>query len=83
MKTANKLQQFRRQCEKDAGVPSAAIHVPLLSVLVDVCRALKLSKKQTRQVLGEHGSVLLRAGRRHQFGLASRPVTYKPRQRAN
>ena len=83
MKTANKLQQFRRQCEKDAGVPSAAIHVPLLSVLVDVCRTLKLSKKQTRQVIGEQGNVLLRAGQRHQFGLASRPVTYKPRQRAN
>ncbi len=83
MKTANKLRQFRQQCEKDAGTPSAAIHVPLLSVLVDVCRTLKLSKKQTRQVIGEQGHILLRAGRRYQFGPASRPVIYKPRQPAN
>ena len=83
MKTANKLQQFRQQCEKDAGAPSAAIHVPLLSVLVDVCHALKLSKKQTQKVVGKQGGVLLRARQRHQFGLASRPVTYKPRQRTN
>ena len=56
MKTANQLQQFREQCEKDAGVPSAAIHVPPLSVLVDVCRVLKLSKKQTQKVIGKQGS---------------------------
>ena len=83
MKTVNKLQQFRQQCENDAGVPSAAIHVPLLSVLVDVCHALKLSKKQTQKVVGKQGSVLLRAGQRHQFGLTTKPVTYKPRQRTN
>jgi hypothetical protein len=83
MKTANKLQQFREQCEKDAGVPSAAIHEPLLCVLVDVCRVLKLSKKQTQKVIGKQGSVLLQAHQKNRLAPANRRVTYKPHSRAN
>ncbi|NJM40355.1 MAG: hypothetical protein HC853_06100 [Anaerolineae bacterium] len=83
MKTAKQLQHFRRQCEKVAGVPSAAIHVPLLTVLADVCHVLKLSKKQTQKVVGKQGSVLLQAQQKHCFAPTSRPVIYKPRSRAN
>jgi hypothetical protein len=83
MKTANQLQQFREQCEQDAGAPSAAIHVPLLSVLVDVCRVLKLSKKQTQKVIGKQGSVLLQAQQKQSFAPTTRPVIYKPGSRVS
>ncbi len=55
MKTADKLMQFRQQCEREAGVPVTSIKVPLTHALFDICNALKLPKKAQRKVLGKRG----------------------------
>lgn len=55
MKTAAKLRDFRRQCEKDAGVLADAIEVPLLLVLADLCQVLGFSRAESEQVLGREG----------------------------
>jgi hypothetical protein len=55
MKTAKKLRQFRRACEKETQHSANQIHVPLMDVLNDICRVLNLPRTQRRQVLGRRG----------------------------
>lgn len=55
MRTAKKLRQFRRACEKETRCSANQIHVPLLDVLNDICRLLNLPKTKRRQVLGRRG----------------------------
>ena len=52
MKSADKLIQFRRQCEHDTGMRADDIEVPLSSVLDDICRLLGLPTRDRRKVLG-------------------------------
>jgi hypothetical protein len=54
--SVEKLQQFRRNCERNAGVPAAQIQVSLLHVLADVCTALGMDKRQQRRVIGRQGT---------------------------
>ena len=64
MKTANQLRKYRQQCERETGQASGDISVSLHQVLADVCRALKVTPRQQRRVLGRRGSVQLSDMRR-------------------
>ncbi|MCS6846527.1 MAG: hypothetical protein RMN52_02280 [Anaerolineae bacterium] len=69
MNLVKRLIQFRQDCEKQAGVPATEIEVSVGHVLDDVCRVLKLSPKQRRQVLGRRASAQLRRSRQERVDL--------------
>lgn len=55
MKRADRLQAFRRQVERQTRQPAHEVELPLAHVLSDVCKALGLSKADTRRVVGRRG----------------------------
>ena len=72
MKTASKLTQFRKQCEREAGKPANRIRIPLADALSDVCRALGITGQQRRRVLGRKSTVLLEDTRQERYQLVER-----------
>lgn len=81
MKAASQLRKFRQFCERSAGIPATRIQLPLLAVLEDVCKALKLSPQDQRRVLGRKGAIELKHTRQMQVRL-SKPtkVVYYTRE---
>ena len=59
MKTSDRLRKFRQPCGHNAGRTANEIDAPLLHVLSDVCRVLRLQSRARRKVLGKRGMQLL------------------------
>jgi hypothetical protein len=72
MTTAEKLQAFRLQCERAAGIPINQVEVPLLHVLHDICQVLNIPQSQRLQVLGRNGVRYIRAFQQSAAGAAKR-----------
>lgn len=69
MSLANKLRKFRRQCERESGMSANDIELPLVDVLEDVCKSLKVTSKQRKKVLGRNNTVRLEHTRNHRIQL--------------
>ena len=67
---ADKLRKFRQQCERDTGATASDIEVPLAALLDDMCKALKVSPKQRRKVLGRKNVIRLEDTRSIRIELA-------------
>jgi len=60
MGIVNRLIKFRKACEQEAGAPATDIEVPLSHALDDVCRALNVTKRQRRKIVGKRNLAQLK-----------------------